>query len=62
VAEARKAVEAGEPHSRWPQVIQYAVVAGMTALFLLLAASMHRHHFFTGEQNKFASADRTADR
>ncbi len=56
--EPRKPVEPGVPHSRWPQYVQYLVVAGMTALFLLLAASMHRHHFFTGEQARFQSADR----
>jgi hypothetical protein len=62
VIETRKAIEPGVPHSRWPQIVQYLVVAGVTALFLLLAASMQRHHFFTGEHDKFASTDNTADR
>jgi hypothetical protein len=62
VGETRKAVEPGVPHSRWPQYVQYLVVVGVTALFLLLAASMQRHHFFNGENDKFESADRTADR
>ena len=62
VGEARKPVEPGVPHSRWPQYVQYLVVVGVTALFLLLAASMQRHHFFTGEHPQFESADRSADR
>jgi hypothetical protein len=60
VVEMRKAAEPGVPHSRWPQYVQYLVVVGVTALFLLLAAAMQRHHFFTGENEKFESADRSA--
>jgi len=38
--------------------VQYLVVVGVTALFLLLAVSMQRHHFLSGEAEKFESADR----
>jgi len=46
------------PNTRWPQYVQYMVVAGVTLLFLLLVVSMQRHHFFNGEHEKFHSADR----
>jgi hypothetical protein len=42
--------------------VQYLIVVGFTALLLLLAVSMQRHHFFTGEHEKFAAADQQTDR
>lgn len=37
------------PRSRWPDVVQFVFVVGLTVLFLLLAVSMRRHHFLRGE-------------
>ena len=54
----RRPVKPGGPNTRWPQYVQYLVVVGVTALFLLLAVSMQRHHFLSGEAEKFESADR----
>ncbi len=53
----RKRVAPSGPHSRWPQYVQYLLVVGMTALFLLLAVSMQQHHFLSGEDAKFQSTD-----
>ena len=39
----------GGPNSRWPPAVQFLVVAVLTLLFLLLAVSMRRHHFGSGE-------------
>jgi hypothetical protein len=39
----------GGPNSRWPQLVQFLVVAVVTGLLLLLAVSMQRHHFLNGE-------------
>jgi hypothetical protein len=54
----RKPVRPGGPNTRWPQYVQYLVVVGVTALFLLLAVSMQQHHFLTGEAENFHPADR----
>ena len=37
------------PNSRWPDYMQFLAVVVVTVLFLLLAVSMSRHHFFQGE-------------
>jgi hypothetical protein len=34
--------------SHWPGYIQFLFVAGLTALFILLAVSMQRNHFLDG--------------
>ncbi len=54
----RKRVRPSGPNTRWPQYVQYLVVVGVTALFLLLAVSMQQHHFLSGEAENFQSADR----
>ncbi len=54
----RKRVRPSGPNTRWPQYVQYLVVVGVTALFLLLAVTMQQHHFFNGEAENFQSADR----
>ena len=33
-------------NTRWPPYVQFLMVVAVTALFLLLAVSMQRHHFF----------------
>ena len=34
--------------THWPGYIQFLFVAGLTALFILLAVSMQRNHFLDG--------------
>jgi hypothetical protein len=54
----RKPARPSGPNTRWPPLVQYLTVVGITALFLLLAISMQGHHFFNGEAQNFQSADR----
>jgi hypothetical protein len=54
----RKPARPSGPNTRWPPIVQYLTVVGITALFLLLAISMQEHHFFNGEAQNFQSADR----
>ncbi len=45
-------------NSRWPAYAQYLFIVFLTLLFLSLAVSMERHHFFSGsddEQNSSAT-------
>jgi hypothetical protein len=45
----RKPAKPSGPNTRWPPLVQYLTVVGITALFLLLAISLQRHHFMNGE-------------